>query len=237
MNVRYKLLIAAPEGMPAARLEESFSRCGYDVITARTEKQALSLCASHFPDMILLEGSICPRPAALTDSLRRISAVPLLIITDEARPEERIAAYDAGADDLIHPEVCEEELLARCRRALRRSISYGLDPSTAYEGVFRTGELTVDFRLRRVFVNDRDAGLTQREWRLVALLACHAGQVLEYDDIIGRLWGIPMADGNQILRVNLANIRRKLGEDPRDPRYIFTHAGVGYSMADPDGSA
>ena len=93
MNVRYKLLLAAPEGQGATRLEDLLTLCGYDCITAHTEKQALSLCASHFPDMILVDGRICPRPSTLVDSLRRITDVPLLIITDEVRAQERIAAY------------------------------------------------------------------------------------------------------------------------------------------------
>lgn len=236
MTIRYKLLIADSSPRRLAALQERFAQRDYDCVAARTAAQALSLCSSHCPDIILADIDLSARIADFIDAIRKLTQCPLLILCGRCPEEIKIAAYDAGADDFIDRTVSEGELFARCRRALRRWMSYGLDAPAAYEGLYRTGDLTLDFKLRRAFINGRDAGLTQREWRLVALLACHAGQVLEYDDIIQRLWGMTMPDGNQILRVNLANIRRKLGEEPRAPRYIFTHAGVGYSMAQPDGA-
>lgn len=236
MTIRYKLLIADSSPERLAAMQESFIQRDYDCVAARTVGQTLSLCSSHCPDMILADIVLCSDLTAFVDGIRRITQCPLLILTGPCPEELRVAAYDAGADDLIARTVSDEELYARCRRALRRWIGYGLAAPSAYEGVYSTGDLTLDFKLRRAFVKGADAGLTQREWRLVSLLACHAGQVLEYDDIIQRLWGMTMPDGNQILRVNLANIRRKLGEQPRSPKYIFTHAGVGYSMPLPDGA-
>lgn len=100
--------------------------------------------------------------------------------------------------------------------------------------MFRTGGLTVDYSKYRVYVDGKDANLTQNEFKLVALLGKNAGRVLTYDYIIKQLWGPHAKTDNQILRVNMANIRRKIEEKPAEPRYIFTEVGVGYRMAESD---
>ena len=94
----------------------------------------------------------------------------------------------------------------------------------------RVGDLLVDFERRLVKVKDQDVHLTQIEYKLVCLLAQNAGRVMTYESIITKIWG-PYADNdNQILRVNMAHIRRKLEENPAEPQYIFTEIGVGYRM-------
>ena len=90
----------------------------------------------------------------------------------------------------------------------------------------------IDYAKFKVFVEGKDVELTQNEFRLVALLGQYAGSVLSYSDIIKRMWGPNAKQDNQILRVNMANIRRKIEKDPAHPRYIFTETGIGYRMAD-----
>ena len=104
----------------------------------------------------------------------------------------------------------------------------------ANTGLFRAGELTIDYGKRRVFIAGRDAGLTQNEYKLVALLGLHAGKVLTYDYLIRELWGPSARSDNQILRVNMANIRRKIEQNPAQPVYIFTEVGIGYRMIEGD---
>ena len=104
----------------------------------------------------------------------------------------------------------------------------------ANSGVFRAGKLTIDYGKRRVFLDGRDVGLTQNEYKLVALLGLHAGKVLTYDYLIRELWGPSARSDNQILRVNMANIRRKIEQNPAQPAYIFTEVGVGYRMIEAD---
>jgi len=94
--------------------------------------------------------------------------------------------------------------------------------------------LTIDYDKYRVYINDRDAGLTQNEFKLVALLGRYAGRVLTYDYLIREIWGPNKAYDNQILRVNMANIRRKIEKNPAEPQYIFTEVGVGYRMVEGD---
>ena len=102
----------------------------------------------------------------------------------------------------------------------------------AQTGKFTAGPLVVDFDKHHVYVDGRDAMLTQNEFRIVALLAKHAGRVLTYDMLLKAVWGPNGSSDNQILRVNMANIRRKIGKNPAEPEYLFTEMGVGYRMAE-----
>ena len=106
--------------------------------------------------------------------------------------------------------------------------------AVANSGVFTAGDLTIDYGKHRVYIAGRDAGLTQNEYKLVALLGLHAGKVLTYDYLIKELWGPSARSDNQILRVNMANIRRKIEKNPAQPAYIFTESGVGYRMIEGD---
>ena len=123
-------------------------------------------------------------------------------------------------------------LLARIRAAVRHTRTPIGSESVANTGIFKAGDLTIDYAKHRVFVAGRDAMLTQNEYKLVSLLGLHAGKVLTYDYLIRELWGPSAKSDNQILRVNMANIRRKIERNPAQPVYIFTEVGVGYRMAD-----
>ena len=98
--------------------------------------------------------------------------------------------------------------------------------------MFTAGDLTIDYAKHHVYIAGRDANLTQNEYKLVALLGLHAGKVLTYDYLIKELWGPSARSDNQILRVNMANIRRKIEKNPAQPAYIFTESGVGYRMVE-----
>ena len=107
-------------------------------------------------------------------------------------------------------------------------------PDGGKTGIFRSGDLTIDYDKHRVYIREQDAGLTQNEFRIVSLLGKYAGKVLTYDFIIKEIWGPNMKNDNRILRVNMANIRRKIETNPAQPQYIFTEVGVGHRMADAD---
>ena len=234
MAIRDKVLII--DGLQSRReaLQALLAQQGCDCVGGESA-EALSLCGSHCPDAVVMDAGAFAPLETLLDLLRRSTDVPILVLFGEDDPKRRAAALDAGADDCLVRPVDREEFLARLRRALRRAQTAGLPPEASRTGIFRTGDLTVDYRLRRVCVAGRDAGLTQREYRLVALLGRYAGRVLSYDFLARQLWGGNTPEGNQILRVNMTNIRRKLGEDPAAPRYLFTHPGQGYRMAAGEG--
>ncbi len=201
----------------------------YKALRAKNGMEGLSLCTSHHPDLILLDLGL-PDVDGM-DVLKRIrsfSHVPVIIISARTQEREKVEALDQGADDYITKPFGSEELLARIRTAMRHSVQ--VSSLMNQEQKYSRAGLEIDFDKRLVTLEGREIHLTQIEYKLVSLLAKNAGKVLTYDFILKEIWG-PFADtDNQILRVNMANIRRKLEKNPAEPFYIFTEIGVGYRM-------
>ena len=167
-------------------------------------------------------------------SVREWSKVPILVVSARSHERDKVEALDAGADDYLTKPFGTEELLARIRAAIRHTRTPDGAAAVANSGVFTAADLTIDYGKHRVYISGRDAGLTQNEYKLVALLGLHADKVLTYDYLIKELWGPSARSDNQILRVNMANIRRKIEKNPAQPAYIFTESGVGYRMIEGD---
>lgn len=201
----------------------------YKSIRAINGASALSLCTSHRPDLILLDLGLPDMDGMdVLRQIRTFSHVPVIVISARVQEREKVEALDNGADDYITKPFGSEELLARIRTALRHSMRAGA-AQVQETGYSRDG-LVIDLDKRRVTLQGKDIHLTQIEYKLVSLLAKNAGRVLTYDYILKEIWG-PFADtDNQILRVNMANIRRKIEENPAEPHYIYTEIGVGYRM-------
>ena len=160
--------------------------------------------------------------------------MPVVVVSARTDEREKVRMLDAGADDYITKPFGTSELLARIRTAIRHTHMAGSNPNVARENKFKAMGLVIDYDKYRVYIDDRDAGLTQNEFKLVALLGRYAGRVLTYDYLIREIWGPNKAYDNQILRVNMANIRRKIEKNPAEPQYIFTEVGVGYRMVEGD---
>lgn len=201
----------------------------YKVVRAMNGMTGLSLCTSHHPELILLDLGL-PDIDGM-EVLRRIrgfSSLPIIVISARTQEREKVEALDGGADDYITKPFGAEELLARIRTALRHR--FHAEQSQLQEPVYSRDGLVIDFERRLVTLQGEAVHLTQIEYKLVSLLARNAGKVLTYDFILKDIWG-PYADmDNQILRVNMANIRRKLEVNPAEPHYIYTEIGVGYRM-------
>lgn len=204
----------------------------YKAIAATGGKEGLSLFFSHGPDLVLLDLGL-PDMDGL-EVLEQLSGlpreVPVIIISARDRESEKVKALDMGADDYVVKPFGVSELLARIRTTLRRAdrlkVSQGIQ-----RDVYKVKDLTVDIARHQVLRGDEQIHFTQNEFKIVELLAIHAGKVLTYDFILEHVWG-PFGGNtsNQILRVNMANIRRKLGENPSEPKYIYTELGIGYRM-------
>ena len=166
--------------------------------------------------------------------IRSFSSVPIIMLTARSQDTDKLLGFEYGADDYITKPFGTSELLARVRMAIRHARAAFLMPDGGKTGIFRSGDLTIDYDKHRVYIRVQDAGLTQNEFRIVSLLGKYAGKVLTYDFIIKEIWGPNMKNDNRILRVNMANIRRKIETNPAQPQYIFTEVGVGYRMADAD---
>ena len=196
------------------------------MVCAYTGADGLKQINTHKPDVVLLDLGLPDMDGLeIIEEVRAYSSVPIIVISARTLERSKVAALDMGADDYLTKPFGTAELLARIRTALRHSQKTA-NENTRYE----VGDLMIDFERRLVKVKDQDVHLTQIEYKLVSLLAQNAGRVLTYETIISKIWG-PYADSdNQILRVNMAHIRRKLEENPAEPQYILTEIGVGYRM-------
>lgn len=204
---------------------------GYKALRAMNGMSGMSMCTSHHPDLILLDlGLPDVDGVEVIQRIRGFSNVPIIVISARTQEKEKVTALDDGADDYITKPFGSEELLARIRTALRHR--FAVNKEKLSEPVYAKDDLMIDFDKRLVLLRGESVHLTQIEYKLVSLLARNAGKVLTYDFILKEIWG-PYADtDNQILRVNMANIRRKLESNPAEPHYIFTEIGVGYRMVE-----
>jgi len=204
----------------------------YKAIPAASGKEGMSLYFSHNPDLVLLDLGL-PDMDGL-EVLEQFSGlpqeVPVIIISARDRESEKVRALDMGADDYVVKPFGVSELLARIRTTLRRADRIRGGQGERKEK-YIVKDLTVDIARHQIFKGDEEIHFTQNEFKILELLAIHAGKVLTYDFILEHVWGpFSGSNGNQILRVNMANIRRKLKENPSEPNYIHTELGIGYRM-------
>mgnify|MGYP005984491373 CR=1 FL=1 len=162
-------------------------------------------------------------------TLRAESTVPVIFLTALGDITDRIVGLELGADDYLSKPFEPRELLARIRTTLRRSDRLKLSQGSQKD-VYHIKDLTVDIAKHQVLLDGEEIHFTQNEFKILELLCIHAGKVLTYDFILEHVWGPYGGTSNQILRVNMANIRRKLKENPSDPKYVLTELGIGYRM-------
>lgn len=233
MNIKDKILIVEDDEGIRNYLSTTLMSSDYQVITASDGRTALALTASHCPTCILLDLGLPDLDGCeVIRLIRQWSATPIIVISARTTEDDKAEALDTGADDYLTKPFGTVELLARIRTAIRHIHTTAENSSIALRGVYEVGDLCVDFRKHRVLRGGEDVNLTPNEFRIVSLLARHAGQVLTYKSMLHELWGPAASSDNKILRVHMANIRRKLEPNPDEPRYIFTEIGVGYRMAD-----
>jgi two-component system KDP operon response regulator KdpE len=233
-----KELVLVVEDEPQMRrfLRASLGAEGYRVREAWTVADGIREIAAEHPDVVLLDLGLPDGDGLeLVRRVREWSQVPVVVVSARGREEEKVAALDAGADDYLPKPFGTKELLARLRVALRHSRA-GTAPGSP---VLEVGPLRMDLDRREVSVDGRAVRLTPIEWRLLALLARHAGKVLTHSQILREVWGPNAASQPHYVRVYMAELRKKLEDDPSRPRLLLTEPGVGYRLADapPGGSA
>lgn len=233
MSNKYLIVIVEDEYNISSFVSAVLQANGFDTMVARNGVEAIILITSHCPDLVLLDLGLPDMDGqGIIENVRGWSNVPIIVVSARTRERDKVMALESGADDYITKPFGTSELLARIRTALRHVQLREGEQAQRQTGVFHTGDLEVDYDKRRVYVNGEDAHLTQNEYKIVALLSKYSGRVLTYDSIIKHIWGPNAKQGNQILRVNMANIRRKIEPSTAEPRYIMTEMGVGYRMAE-----
>lgn len=233
MSNKYLVVIVEDEYNISSFVSAVLQANGFDTMVARNGAEAIILITSHCPDLVLLDLGLPDMDGqGIIENVRGWSNVPIIVVSARTRERDKVMALESGADDYITKPFGTSELLARIRTALRHVQLREGEQAQRQTGDFHTGDLEVDYDKRRVYVNGEDAHLTQNEYKIVALLSKYSGRVLTYDSIIKHIWGPNAKQGNQILRVNMANIRRKIEPSTAEPRYIMTEMGVGYRMAE-----
>lgn len=201
---------------------------GYAVIAAGDGQAALDILDRETPDLVLLDimlpgmdgYEVCRR-------IREFSRIPIIMVTAKGNDQEKVDGLDAGADDYVTKPFATGELTARVRAVLRRAAQWEEAPMST----FTCGDLVIDFARRRVSLCGRDVNLTGTEYRLLSYLAQNADRVVTPNQILKKVWGEEYSSEMNLLQANIARLRRKLGDDAREPRYIFTRPGIGYMLA------
>ena len=235
MSVKQKILIVEDERSIANFISAVLTANDFDTVTAQSGKEAYSMISSHCPDLMILDLGLPDMDGLdLLRSIREWTQLPVLVVSARTHERDKVDALDAGADDYITKPFGTSELLARIRTAIRHSLQQAAGGTLAPSGLLTIGDLTIDYNKHQVRLGEENAHLTQNEYKIVSLLGRHAGKVLTYDYLLKEIWGPAARGNNQVLRVHMANIRRKIEPNPAEPQYIFTEMGVGYRMMEPE---
>ncbi len=233
MNIREKILVIEDEKPISRFISAVLTSNGYEAMQARSGSEALSMISSHCPDLIILDLGLPDMDGLeILRQLRSWSSLPVVVVSARSHEKDKVTALDLGADDYLTKPFGTDELLARVRTAIRHTRTASGNDEIAQKGTYSVGDLVIDYNRHQVLVRGENVKLTLSEFRIVALLGKYAGKVLTYDFIIKELWGPRAGGDNQILRVNMANIRRKIEKNPAEPEYLFTEVGVGYRLAE-----
>jgi two-component system KDP operon response regulator KdpE len=223
-----RILVVDDEPQILRGLKIILQSAGYTVDAADTKAAAVASLAARPPDALVLD-LVLPDGEGIEvcRAVRRFSSLPVLVLSAVGDELEKVRALDAGADDYITKPFGTEELLARLRAVLRRSVDGSADP------VLRIGELNIDVLDRRVSRDGEEIHLTPLEFDILRVLARHQGRLVTQRQLLQEVWGPGYAQETHYLRVHVAHIRAKLERDPSRPTYLITEPGVGYRLRDP----
>ncbi len=224
---KVEILIIDDEPQMRKLLEITLQSHQYNVKEATTAKEGLIMAANHPPDLILLDlGLPDENGHVVLQKLRKWYTNPILILSVQKAEEDIIKALDNGANDYLSKPFRTGELLARIRSALRSAITEDGD------SLFHFHDLQIDLEARTVKKNNELVKLTSTEYNLLALLVKNEGKVLTHQYLLRAIWGPGYINQSQYLRVFIAQIRKKIEEDPNRPEYLLTESGVGYRFID-----
>ncbi|MDQ1361846.1 MAG: two-component system, OmpR family, operon response regulator KdpE [Acidimicrobiaceae bacterium] len=196
---------------------------GYEVIVARGGEEGLSLAAHKRPDVILLDlGLPGIDGIEVVRGLRGWSTVPIIVLSARHQSVSKVEALDAGADDYVTKPFGMDELLARLRAGLRRTVAGPEDP------LVETEAFTIDLSAKRVTRDGSDVHLTPKEWDIVEVLVRNPGTLVSHQQLLHEVWGPQYDTETEYLRVLMARVRRKLESDPSRPQHFRTESGMGY---------
>ncbi|MFI6867190.1 response regulator [Nocardia sp. NPDC050406] len=220
-----KVLVVDDEPQILRALRINLSVRGYEVITAANGAAALRAAAEKHPDVVVLDLGLPDMDGIeVLEGLRGWSTAPVIVLSARTDSSDKVEALDAGADDYVTKPFGMDELLARLRAAVRR----GAASADAAEPVVETASFTVDLAMKKVTRHGKDVHLTPTEWGMLEMLVRNRGKLVGRREILREVWGPSYATETHYLRVYLAQLRRKLEDDPSNPKHLLTEAGMGY---------
>ena len=225
-----KILIIEDEIKTVNFISMALRAKGYKVSSAQTGQSGiLSFCTSN-PDIVLM-GLGLPDTDGMKvlEEIRRVSDIPIMVVSSRKSENDIVSALDAGANDYMTKPFNMNELLARVR-VLERYIS--ITPPIRTETVLDFDGLTIDMEKRRVYANGNDIHLTPLEYKLLVILATNPGKVITHHQISRDVWGYREGSDAKSIRVCMASLRKKIKDTSETPKYIFTEIGVGYRFID-----
>ncbi|HWR09874.1 MAG TPA: response regulator [Sporomusa sp.] len=220
-----RVLIIDDEPQIRKLLRVSLGAHGYTLDEAATGQEGVARAAVFKPDMLIVDLGLPDMDGkAVIKEVREWSQAPVIILTARDQEQEKIEALDAGADDYVTKPFGIGELMARMRVCLRRMAASEGEP------ILICGGLAVDLVQRRVTVDGREIKLTPTEYEIIKIMAQQAGRVLTHKQLLKAVWGNAYNEDTHYIRVYIGQLRRKIEDDPAQPRYIITESGVGYRL-------
>jgi two-component system KDP operon response regulator KdpE len=223
MNNSAQILVIDDEIQIRKLLEITLNSNDYKTIFAVNAKEGLAMVANHQPDLVILDLGLPDEDGQVVlKRLREWYSNPIIILTVKSSEDEIVKALDNGANDYLTKPFRSQELLARIRTALRNLVANETEP------IIEFGAVSIDFSSRIVRLNNEILKLTTTEYNLLSIFVKNEGRVLTHQYLLKQVWGNSYADQTQYLRVFVAQLRKKIEEDPNRPKFIITESGVGY---------
>ena len=228
MSADRRVLVCDDEVQILRALRIILRDAGFEVITAATAQEALDAASLKGPhaailDLILPDGD----GVEVCRSIREWSEMPIIVLSAVGEEAQKVRALDAGADDYVTKPFGPEELIARLNAALRRAGDDG-----GGQPLLHAGGLELDQQAHRVTRDGAEVHLTPIEFELLRVLMRERGRLLTHRVLLSEVWGHAYEQDTQVLRVHIANLRRKVEEDPASPRHILTDPGIGYRFSE-----
>jgi DNA-binding response OmpR family regulator len=232
------ILLVEDEDSIALPLAAALEREGYATRITGSAPEAIALAAELQPELILLDVMLSDGSGLdVCREVRRVSRVPIIMLTARGDETDRVVGLELGADDYVVKPFSARELVARIRAVLRRMPGETAEPAAVPADAggheYRVDGLIVDTAMRRVVLDGDELPLTRREFDLLAILVRNAGTVLTREHLIDEVWDTNWFGSTKTLDVHVSSLRRKLGDDAVDSRYLHTVRGVGFRFAAP----
>jgi DNA-binding response OmpR family regulator len=206
-------------------MRDSLALMDYSVITASDGKTALQLIEDSKPVLVLLDIMMPGMDGfQVCERVRQFSQVPIMMLTAKGRPEDVMHGLEIGADDYIVKPFSIDVALARVKAVLRRAQAR----QETKQSALTFGELSIDLASRRIMLGGTEVVLTPTEYRILSLLARHAGSVMTHDYLLAQVWGGEYQGDTHVLQTAINRLRKKIGDTARDGKYITSRSGIGY---------